>query len=284
MFVGRPYGEVTQVDFWNLYKESFSAHTNVHPMLPAAEVIKNVTVVFPQAQAMVLPGLTPRFVIRGIDRRKAEAKTPRLQCQWDESACSVETPESPQGLYEHLLEHVSRLDGEEFECTWTSCVSRTGSKEELHRHLLTHIPPEGIPRPIQRSETFNFSSSPKDLFSRPPPSLKIAKIRYKKPKSEPTTNALTALLIIRLVYRVSSATTGAVLRADEDHFGFPGIQQEEVEVEQDATVDAEIAEGERRGRRAIAQIYPLLDQVKIGDSTLMGWILEMIDASLSGDS
>jgi len=92
------------------------------------------------------------------------------------------------------------------------------------------------------------------------------------------------LLIIRLVYRISSATADAVLRADEDHFGFPGIQQEEVVVEQDDTVDAEIVEGERKGRKAIAQIYPLLEQVKISDSTLMGWILEMIDASLPDNS
>jgi len=283
MFVGRSNGEVTQVDFWNLYKEAFSAHTNVHPMLPAAEVIKNVTVVFPQAQAMVLPGATPRFVIRGIDRRKAETRVPLLQCYWDQTKCSTSPQESPQGLYEHLLEHASSLEGDEYDCSWISCTFRTGDREALQRHLLTHIPPGESPSSLPNSEVFVFSSEEKELASRPPPFLRSIKVKYKKPKSEPTTNALTALLVIRLVFRITSMTTEAVLRADEDHFGFPGIQ-EDPEVEQEVVIDEEIAEGERRGRKAIAQIYPLLQQVVIGDSTLMGWILEMIDASLSGES
>lgn len=278
MFVGRLTGEVTQVDFWNLYKESFSAHSSIHPMLPAAEVIKNVTTVFPQAQAMVLPGAQPRFVIRGIDRKKAENKTPKYQCHWDQ--CTASPPESSRGLHEHLLEHLTALDDGSLQCYWTSCPYSTVSRETFQRHLLTHVPLEGSSSIAPQSDTFTFPSSDRELFSRPPPAFRQSKIQFKKPKSEPTTNALTALLIIRLVFRISSATRDAVLRADEDHFGFPGIQQEEV-IEKDATVDAEIVEGERRGRKAIAHIYPLLDQVKISDATLMGWILEMIDASLS---
>jgi chromatin structure-remodeling complex subunit RSC9 len=252
-------------------------------MLPAAEVIKNVTAVFPEAQAMVLPGTAPRFVIRGIDRRKAETRIPLLQCQWDRSTCSTSPQDSSEGLYEHLLEHISSLNDHDYECAWISCTFRNSAKEVLQRHLLTHVPPPGASNPVPASDAFVFSAKDKELTSRPPPSLRSVKIKYKKPKSEPTTNALTALLIIRLVYRISSATTEAVLRADEDHFGFPGIQ-EDAEVEQDVVVDEEIVEGERRGRKAIAQIFPLLEQVNISDSTLMGWILEMIDASLSGDS
>jgi chromatin structure-remodeling complex subunit RSC9 len=280
MFVGRLNGEVTQVDFWNLYKEAFSAHISTQPMLPAAEVIKNVTVVFPQAQAMVLPGTTPRFVIRGIDRRKAVATVPRLQCKWERGTCTSTPPETAQLLYEHLLEHVNAIEGDSLGCTWTTCTFQTSTKNLLHRHLLTHIPP---PTSSPQTELLLYSVTDGDLDTRPPPPLRNAKIRFKKPKSEPTTNALTSLLIIRLVYRISSASTGAVLRADEDHFGFPGMQ-EEAEVEQDTSDDAEIVMGERRGRKAIAQIVRLLEQVKISDSTLMGWIVEMIDASLSEGS
>lgn len=173
------------------------------------------------------------------------------------------------------------IESDELECSWSSCTFKTDTKTFLQRHLLTHVPPPTSP---PQNELLVYSSPDADLDSRPPPPLRNAKIRSKKPKSEPSTNALTSLLIIRLVYRISSATTGAVLRADDEHFGFPGIQEEEAEVEQDATIDAEIVKGEKRGRKAIAQILPLLEQVKISDSSLMGWIVEMIDASLSGDS
>jgi chromatin structure-remodeling complex subunit RSC9 len=96
---------------------------------------------------------------------------------------------------------------------------------------------------------------------------------------DPSSAALTALLIVRLVFRISSVNTDAVLRADADHFGFPGVV-EEMEEEHDATVDAEILKGERLGRRAIKSARYLMEGVNIRDATLMGWITEMIAASL----
>ena len=52
MFELHAKSEVTQVDFWTLYRDVFTPHGLT---LGASEVIKNVTVLRPEAIAMVLP-------------------------------------------------------------------------------------------------------------------------------------------------------------------------------------------------------------------------------------
>lgn len=74
-------------------------------------------------------------------------------------------------------------------------------------------------------------------------------------------------------------TRDAVLRADANHFGFPGVI-EEMNDEVDTHADAVIMEGERNGRKALARARYLLEGVQIRDPTLMGWIHEMVDAGL----
>ncbi len=86
MFIGKPDGELTQVDFWNLYKDVFAPHQDKYPLLVASDVIKNVNLVFPEAQAMVLQDPVQRFIVRGVDRRKdtlvAEKKTKMSVGSW----------------------------------------------------------------------------------------------------------------------------------------------------------------------------------------------------------
>jgi chromatin structure-remodeling complex subunit RSC9 len=270
LFFARQDGELTQVEFWNLYKDTFTPFESQQPALPAAEVIKNVTVVFPKAQAMVIGAGTPqsRFVIRGIDRRKVDIIMSRFQCQWGDPPCGNEGNTEPQSLYDHLLEHGAQQSSHK--CLWANCTVESHDAAALRLHLLTHVPPPNAPEYIKPGTSSL-------AWDQPPPPLKDQKLISQRASAPPTSTALTALLIVRLVYRMTAVTTDSVLRADEDHIGFPGIL-EEIEEEQNASIDAAILQGEKRGRRSIWMARHLMESVCIADKTLMGWITEMLDA------
>lgn len=132
MFTAEPTGELTQVDFWNLYKDTFTPYQTSYHLLVASDVIKNVSVVFPQAQAMVLPGPPQRFVVRGVDRRKDLCPLEQFRCRWHYSQCPAGTLGSTSELYEHILqEHINPHEGTELPCAWATC--RTCS---LRREIL----------------------------------------------------------------------------------------------------------------------------------------------------
>lgn len=71
-------GEVTQLSLWKAYEKQFSKTANkdskVQPLMPAVDFIKNVTVAFPQANAMVVmlneETQKKKFIIRGIQPRQ----------------------------------------------------------------------------------------------------------------------------------------------------------------------------------------------------------------------
>ncbi|KAI0347792.1 hypothetical protein BDW22DRAFT_1479711 [Trametopsis cervina] len=292
MFQASESGELTQVEFWNLYKDVFAVHQDRFYALPASEVIKNVSLVFPTAMAMVLPGTPQRFVVRGVARRRDEPMINRFQCRWDGGQCTQAHFQSPGDLYEHVLEaHINSQLEPLVSCTWATCSHRPLSKAHIRGHILTHIPPsqpaatypgqddnitlpfEGFPHPIPNPTT------------RPVPPVRSAHLEYTTPSKEPSSSALTALLCIRVLYRASFASAGAAPRVDEDHFGFPGIIEDVGEKEGDEEVISGTAselEGERRGRKAFMSVRSLLDRVHIADETLMGWIIEMVDAGLTG--
>jgi chromatin structure-remodeling complex subunit RSC9 len=292
MFEADDAGELTQVEFWNLYKDVFAIHQDRYFALPASEVIKNVSLVFPTAMAMVLPGPPPRFVIRGVSRRRDNPTAKLFQCRWDHGEDTQPHFASPGELYDHLLElHIDSQAEPQMSCKWASCSYGPLTKTYLRRHVLTHLPPsqntpvfpgqdmsitlpyEGFPHPIPNPTT------------RPVPPLRSAYITYPVAVKEPSSIALTALLCIRVLYRASFASATAAPRVDEDHFGFPGIIEEVEEKEGDEEVSGRTAsdlEGEQRGRKAFVSIRHLLEGVRISDDTLMSWITEMINAGLSG--
>ena len=161
----------------------------------------------------------------------------------------------------------------------------------MRGHVLTHLPPTQLPaREPQLDELVTLPSADfphpvADPTTRPIPPPRHAAITYTQPAKDPTHTALTALLCIRILYRASFASTSAAPRVDEDHFGFPGIIEDVEEKEGDedmgGATDLE-REGERRGRRAFASVRHLLEGVRLRDTTLQGWIAEMVDAGLSG--
>ncbi|KDR85461.1 hypothetical protein GALMADRAFT_234348 [Galerina marginata CBS 339.88] len=291
MFVAKVDGELTQVDFWNLYKDAFSPYADQSQLLVASDVIKNVTNVFPQAQAMVLQGPVQRFVVRGVDRRKESAASERFRCQWDRSQCSAQPFGSPAELFEHTLLHLESADAPELPCLWSSCPQPPLPKHALSSHILTHL---SSAQPLQKhpsqSDTITLPSEhspyPTDTpTSRPAPPPRRTTITYEVPIADPPSTSLTALLIIRILFRTSFASADAAPRVDADHFGFPGVVEDTDDPSEspdfmDGPGSADEKEGERRGRKAFNGIRKLLEMVRIRDDALMGWITEMVDAGI----
>ena len=288
MFVVTPEGELTQVDFWNLYKDAFTPFADRHPVLVASDVIKNVNVVFPHAQAMVLPGPPQRFIVRGVDRRKDTQATPRFKCLWDRFQCSPEPFETPGDLYDHILQHLESSEDPEHSCLWATCSLPPTSKQKVRSHVLTHLSSSQPPakHPTQDDMiTVTSDSEPYpfiDPTKRQPPPLRHTSISYTQPVIDPPSAALTALLILRILFRSSFvATTDTAPRADGDHFGFPGVIEDDEGDDVEVDIGGEL-EGERRGRRAFVGVRRMMEDVRMKDETLMSWIVEMVNAAYDG--
>ena len=295
MFVPKVDGELTQVDFWNLYKDAFTPHHEQYPSLGASDVIKSVNVVFPQAQAMVLPGVIQKFVVRGVDRRQDDTSAELFKCRWRRSQCNATSYASPGDLYEHILEHIKADELEKSDgaapglpCTWSNCPATPMPVSHLRAHSLTHIS-KSQPLPKHPSQDDTITMPPGDYpypmsnpTTRPPPPLRKATLTYQRPAVDPPSSSLTSLLCIRILFRTSFISTDDAPRVDSDHFGFPGfVEDSEGIEEQEASGDSE-KEGERRGRKAFGSVRHLMEGVKLRDDTLMSWVAEMIDAGISG--
>jgi len=240
---------------------------------------------------MVLPATatTPqKFVVRGIERRKSSVS---WKCLWDHSQCPAAAFTSPGQLYDHLLEHLTAADSHESPCLWSSCSQTQLTKSALRSHVLTHLSTQPSQQHPSQSDTITLPSadSPYPIenpTSRPPPPPRSAVISFKMPTLDPPSSSLTALLCIRILFRASFASADAAPRVDADHFGFPGIVEETedmegVESRDGGSLDRE-QEGERRGRKAFIGIRKLLEEVRIRDEPLQGWIPEMVDAGVLG--
>ncbi|KAJ3568594.1 hypothetical protein NP233_g5615 [Leucocoprinus birnbaumii] len=259
-------------------------------LLVASDVIKNASHVFPSGQAMVLgQGLQQRFIVRGVDRKKDVTVVERFRCQWDRGQCSAPAFQAPGELYDHLLEHLVNLEGAEHPCLWSTCERTDLPKSYLRSHVLTHLstsqPPQKHP---SQSDTITLPSSGAnyptvDPTLRPIPPLRSTIIHYTRPKADPPSPALTALLILRILYRTSFASADAAPRADVDHFGFPGSIEDTSDPDDgsDANFSGEDKEGEMRGRKAFIGIRKFLENVNIYDSVLMSWVEEMADIGVT---
>jgi chromatin structure-remodeling complex subunit RSC9 len=276
---------VTQVEFWNLYKDTFTPYIEKYPLLVASDVIKNVNAVFPSAQAMVLQDPVQRFVVQGVDRRKDSIAAERFRCLWDRSQCPAAPFASASELYDHAMQHLVDTDASESPCLWGPCSKLPLPRSALQLHVLTHLSSTQLPpKPPSQSDTITLSSGeshfPMDNpILRPPPPPRSTVITYEKPMSDPSSVFLTALLVLRILFRTSFASADVAPRADGDHFGFPGIVEDTGDQEsEDVRDQISDQEGERRGRKAFAGIRHLLEYVRIQDEVLMGWITEMVDA------
>ena len=162
VFTRNPDREITQMEFWTAYKEEFGQNSDGIPLQPAAELIRAVSLVFPQAAAMVVPkqgDLPQRFVIRGIDikERDIELLEP-YRCHW--STCTAPETNSIEAQRSHAKLHVQYAsDGR---CRWRRCnfdakISGVASGDEEKRallsHVLTHIKSDETASASARSES-----------------------------------------------------------------------------------------------------------------------------------
>ncbi|KZT30821.1 hypothetical protein NEOLEDRAFT_1083247 [Neolentinus lepideus HHB14362 ss-1] len=292
MFVAKPEGELTQVEFWNLYKDVFQRYQDQYPLLVASDVIKNVNLVFPSAQAMVLPGPPQKFVVRGVDRRKDSTADERFKCHWDRDQCPAPPFDSTSGLYEHILtQHIQKIESSDVPCLWATCSNPPVPKSRIPSHVLTHLPSPQPPKkhPSQPSEITlpspDYPHPAADPTTRPPPPLRKAAVTYQRATVDAPSTSLTALLCLRILFRTSFASAAAAPKVDADHFGFPGVVEEiEEEDEADTAIQADESEreAEMRGRKAFIRVRKMMENVRLRDETLMGWIVEMVDAGMSG--
>jgi chromatin structure-remodeling complex subunit RSC9 len=158
--------DITQIAIWQAYQGRFQ-HNNP---IPAAEFIKNVSSTFSTAQAQVINGPQPRFIIKGIRPRRILVDLQNqayFKCFWENTKPDPHDPSSRhsqrhictqwqptrRGLWTHILQDhlaiprepdgrfANTADGE-YRCRWTGCLRSTPftKPNEIGVHLRSHIP------------------------------------------------------------------------------------------------------------------------------------------------
>lgn len=110
--------EITQIALWQAYQQRFSEFVALgRHLLPAADFIKNVSIAFKGAVAMVVPAPQPgqaqKFIIKGIKPRAAPQSLKGetyLACHWHPIGADGKRRQcdkfklTPRDLYYHILE------------------------------------------------------------------------------------------------------------------------------------------------------------------------------------
>lgn len=157
--------DITQIAIWQAYQNRFT-HNNP---IPAADFIKNVSSTFSTAQAQVISGPQPRFIIKGIRPRRILVdlqNRPYFRCFWDiERTDSSEPTKSSQrhtcsvwqcsrkNLWAHILQDHLAIPRQpeggfensnvgEYRCRWHGCLrsSPFTHANEIGAHVRSHIP------------------------------------------------------------------------------------------------------------------------------------------------
>ena len=170
VFEEDPDSHITQIALWQAYQHRFTDHiTQQVGLLQAAEFIKNVSTIFAGANAQVVNGPNPKFIIKGI-RPRHFPMDPKGRvydcCRWQvpgSKPCGEFVLE-PKDMYDHIIgKHIglnrNREDGKwdikadpppgrlPSDCFWAGCgrfsrreggVPPTGF--ELGMHVKMHLP------------------------------------------------------------------------------------------------------------------------------------------------
>ncbi|KAF9513672.1 hypothetical protein BS47DRAFT_1343897 [Hydnum rufescens UP504] len=268
MFEYSPGSEQTQVTFWNLYKDTFSPYSE-YPMLQAADIIRNVTIQFTEANASVVHGANQRFVIQNIKRRPKAAPPHRFKCNWLSATCTSAPLSSSNTLYEHVLSHLE-ADKDPQKCLWGA-------------NTFSHISPK---HPIRETPLATTSDHiafrcrrdipPRDAAARPPPPPPSTTLTHVTAASGQTTpTSLLGLYSLRLLFWAAFPSTEAAPVPDENRFGFPALPLSQHEQKEERG-QSEIREAERRGRQAFRNVRNMLLEVHVPDEGIMGWVAEMV--------
>ncbi|KAL8686297.1 MAG: hypothetical protein Q9218_007203 [Villophora microphyllina] len=108
--------EITQIALWQAYRTRFEQHSlgavanhNAPGLLPAAEFIKNVSIIFENATAQVISGPSSKFIIKGIRPRRTPIDLRQhvyFKCLWQpptqQKPCGDFHP-TAESLFEHVI-------------------------------------------------------------------------------------------------------------------------------------------------------------------------------------
>ena len=163
--------DITQIALWQAYQSCFTRYSSPQqPLLVAAEFIKNVSTTFPTANAQVISGPSPKFIIKGIRPRHIPADTKGRaysRCLWKPPGSPNVCGEfflNPANMWEHLVStHLTLTRDSEnhwnfdeaqialghnhqkLDCYWAGCqhFAANGGTESLYdvgMHVKTHLP------------------------------------------------------------------------------------------------------------------------------------------------
>ncbi|KAI4166504.1 MAG: hypothetical protein LQ343_007991 [Gyalolechia ehrenbergii] len=190
--------EITQIALWQAYQSRFTPYShgavpNAPGLLPAAEFIKNVSIIFENATAQVVNGQTSKFIIKGIRARRTPVDMRQqtyLRCLWQapnaEKPCEEFFRTSEDLFYHILTAHIGvtrttdaegnskwdRSDGrtvdETLDCHWASCHRFTTgntsnrlekTKAQLAKHIHVHLPTRNKSKAVPTSTSASTSTS-----------------------------------------------------------------------------------------------------------------------------
>lgn len=164
-----PNSDITQIALWQAYQARFNDYVlSGRNLLPAAEFIKNVSIAFSVASAMVLalPTGGQKFIIKGIRARETPMSLKGqiyVACKWIIGAadgngtvnhntgaggrCLAQLP-TPQDLWVHVLnDHIGPPTDQsrKLYCNWGGCgkFNHQAGEEDRRKvigHVRTHIP------------------------------------------------------------------------------------------------------------------------------------------------
>ena len=163
--------EITQIALWQAYQGRFTPFSNpTRPLLAAADFIKGVSSAFPTANAQVISGPNPRFIIKGIRPRHCPMSAKGqvyLRCLWHQPAAAKSCGSfqlTPTNMYEHIASQHMGISRDEIgnwdfsgirkeieerhlklHCHWARCqhfAKTDGTKNffEVGMHVKTHLP------------------------------------------------------------------------------------------------------------------------------------------------
>ncbi|KAL9626707.1 MAG: hypothetical protein Q9204_007100 [Flavoplaca sp. TL-2023a] len=151
--------EITQIALWHAYQARFLQHSNpaapnATGLLPAAEFIKNVSIIFETATAQVVNGVQNKFIIKGIRPRRHPTDPHHhiyLRCMWkapgQSTSCNEYLP-SADALKHHLWQAHCGLQYKEGSTTQysTEQTNIRNPKIDCHWNGNCHRISQGVPK------------------------------------------------------------------------------------------------------------------------------------------
>ncbi|KAI5778408.1 hypothetical protein EDC01DRAFT_634801 [Geopyxis carbonaria] len=226
-----PDADITQIALWQAYQARFNEFvTTGLPLLPAAEFIKNVSVAFTTASAMVLPtSQGQKFIIKGIRARETPMNTKGhiyLACRWfmspgnPNSECRAMVAH-PQDLWAHVLNtHLppppdGTSNQQPLLCNWAGCTrfGNTGENVRLKvvAHVRTHMPNDTKFHTLSREE--------QEMMEDPEGRVIIRRCQTQTDeRGEAGGIPLTSVLVLRNLKRRGGELASRLLKACHEDF------------------------------------------------------------------